>query len=472
MRTIEEKICTFISKTNMINPYDSILVGLSGGADSVCLLHVLVSLREKYGLQIYAVHVNHMIRGAAADADEKFSEELCKKLDIPYKCYKEDVPKLASKWHMTLEEAARKVRYEIYYTEGKRVSANKKAVAHHMNDQAETVLFRMCRGTGIKGMRGIAAQRDDIIRPLLCVTRDEILEYLTDIGAQYVNDETNDSICYDRNRIRHKVIPELMCINDGAVQHIADTAAKLEDIYDWLNETVSGYIKENVRVNGEKNRVTIDSTFLNGCHKAVSKELVRRMINMLTDSLKDITTEHINNVLLLTALETGKSVDLPYELIAHREYDVIVIEKRLRASYDEIQSQEIVHNKQYVYHDIYLPDEGQLCECVRISSDIMPYDLLNGDIPKNYCTKWFDYDKIKGKIEVRKVEDSDYYRIGNEGKKKLSRYMIDKKIPRNCRDRLLVVAVGNEVLWIVGGHMSGSAYISETTKKVLVMAFK
>ena len=471
MRIIEEKICTFIDKTNMINPYDSVLVGLSGGADSVCLLHVLVSLREKYDLKIYAVHVNHMIRGAAADEDEKFSEELCKFLAVPYKCYKEDVPKLAAKWHMTLEEAARKVRYDIYETEAKRVGANKKAVAHHMNDQAETILFRLSRGTGIKGMRGIAAQRDDIIRPLLCVSRDEIVNYLKDIGAHYVNDETNDSTEYDRNRIRHKVIPELLSINDGAVQHIADTASKLEDIYDWLDETVTVYINENVKTDDSQSRVAIGSDILHGYHKAISQEIVRRMINMLTGSLKDVTAEHINNILFLTDLETGKSVDLPYELVAHREYNDIVIEKKESMSYDDIRSEEIADNKEYVYHDIYLPDEGRMCEFVRIRSDIKLYDLFNEDIPKNNCTKWFDYGKIKDKINIRKAEASDYYRIGDGGKKKLSRYMIDKKIPRSFRDRLLVVAVDDEVLWIVGGHMSGTAYVSKTTKEVLVMAF-
>ncbi len=470
MRTVEEKICTFNCKTNIIQPYDSILVGLSGGADSVCLLHVLVSLREKYSLQIYAVHINHMIRGAAADADEEFSKNLCEKLNVPYKSYVINVPKLAKEWHMTLEEAARKVRYDIYDKEGERVSANKKAVAHHMNDQAETILFRMSRGTGIRGMLGIAAQRGDIIRPLLCVTRNEILEYLSDIGAGYVNDETNDSVCYDRNRIRHNVIPELIRINDGAVRHIADTAEKLEDIYDWLDETVIGCMKD-VSVNDEKNRVAIRSDILGSCHKAVAQEIIRRMINILTGSLKDVTSEHISNVYSLTGLETGKSIALPYGLVSHREYDYIVIEKKERLLYGDIVAQDVIHDKQYVFYDIYLPDKGRLCECVRISFDIRSYDSLTGDIPKNDCTKWFDYDKIKDKISIRRAESSDYYRIGDSGKKKLSRYMIDKKIPRSCRDRLLVMASGNEVLWIVGGHMSASAYVSETTKEVLVTAF-
>ena len=181
MQNFIKKVDDYIIKNELIGYGDGIVLGLSRGADSVCLLRVLCLLRDKYKLTIHAVHVNHGIRGNEAKRDEEFSLKLANECGVSCHVVHADIPALAIKWKMTEEEAGRKVRYEEFAKASESLNCKLLAVAHHANDQAETVLFRMCRGTGIKGMCGMLPKRDNIIRPLLCVTMGEIYDFLNDI---------------------------------------------------------------------------------------------------------------------------------------------------------------------------------------------------------------------------------------------------------------------------------------------------
>lgn len=209
---ISEVIIQTIETYNMLSYHDKVTVALSGGADSVCLLFVLNELKDKYEFEINAVHVNHCIRGEEADSDETFCRKLCERLDIPLIIKKVDVPKISAEKKLSLEEAARNVRYKIFAEH----SVNGKlATAHTASDNAETVILNLARGTGLKGMCGIPPVRDNIIRPLIGITRHDVEEYLDFLGQDYVMDSTNLSDDYTRNRIRHKIIPEILRINSG-----------------------------------------------------------------------------------------------------------------------------------------------------------------------------------------------------------------------------------------------------------------
>lgn len=475
MAQFTDKVRSFIKENGIITRSDRIIIGLSGGADSVCLLDILNGLKEQYGITLYAVHVNHGIRGEQADEDERFSVELCRKCGIESAVYYYDVPTLSKKWHMTEEEAARRVRYEAFEKEYVRRNADKIATAHHKTDQTETILFRMCRGTGIKGMLGMAPVRGNIIRPLLCVTGREIREYLSDTGQEYRLDSTNDCVDYDRNRIRHNVIPELESINDNAVGHIADMAQQLSEVYEWFRITVrnteNSFIKQNER------STEVKAAELLSMHPAVAKEVVRDMIAGIAASLKDITAAHIEQVLGLLHMDSGKMIHLPYGITAYKDYDVIRLtkEKNDEGITDKMPEYEISRDMlsdngmDSVFYNVYLPDKKELCKRIRITADVGKYSKRNTDIPKNICTKWFDYDKMGDKLNIRRIAPEDYFFIAGGCKKTMARYMIDEKIPRMYREKLLVAAEGRKVMWVIGGRASEEFFLKDNTDEVLMM---
>ena len=211
----------FIRKYNMLQSGDCVIAGVSGGADSVCMLLILHELSESMGFSVRAVHLNHMIRGDEADRDEAFVAELCDRINVPLKSFRRNVPEIAAEEGLSSEEAGRKIRYQLFeeaaddaQKEFKRVRI---AVAHNRDDLAETVIFNMARGSSLKGLTGIRPVRDDIIRPILFAGRNEIEDYLAEKGESYCTDSTNLGDDYSRNRIRHVIIPALKELNAGAV---------------------------------------------------------------------------------------------------------------------------------------------------------------------------------------------------------------------------------------------------------------
>ncbi len=465
------KIKKYINEKNMLEYGDSVVVGLSGGADSVCLFRILVSLREEYGLILYAVHVNHGIRGGEAECDEHFSESLAEKYDVPCTVYRYDVPSLSRKWKMTEEEAGRRARYEAFEAERERRGAACIAVAHHKNDQAETILFRMCRGTGIKGMIGIPSKRDNIIRPLLCVDRKGIESYLNSVGQYYVSDSTNDNEIYDRNRMRKFIIPELEKINPSAVSHICAMSEKLSEIYDWYDGECGRLYSE--LVSREGNALQIRGEDLAGLKGAVASEIVRKMIGNLTESLKDIENRHIEGIRGLAVMQSGKRLHLPYSIVAEKQYGNIRLYTECMEEPENIEIDisldKIINsrNREWILRDIYLPENMRYEEELKIRIVIKKYNREMDIVPKNSCTKWFDCDKMKDKMVFRRPRDNDYYYIGDGRRKKVSRYMIDEKIPRRYRNRLIVLAAGDNVLYIVGGRTGSGCYVDENSKDIL-----
>lgn len=460
-----DKVRAYIIEKDILKYKDKIIIGLSGGADSVCLLRVLCELRKEFDLSLYAVHVNHKIRGIQADADEEYSKKLAKAFGVECKCVSYAVPELAIKWKMSEEEAGRKIRYDVFEQERSWHHAEKIAVAHHQNDQVETVLFRMCRGTGIKGMIGIPVSRDKIIRPLLCVSKSEIYDYLKSINQDYREDETNNCIDYDRNRIRNNVIPELERVNEHAVNHISDMSEQLALVYDWLvSERKTCY--DNY-VTWDDSSYSIGVENLKGLHPALAGEIIRVMISKLTDSLKDIEMRHISYVLELADKESGKKIDLPYELVAEKEYEKIRLYKNMSEKIQNEQNVLIKNGSDYFFDDVYLPDQSLMCGHLRLECITLNEVVAKLNIPKNSCTKWIDCDKIKNTLSVRRPRNDDYIVISNNCTKRLTRYFIDDKIPRQYRDRLLVIADGNHVVWVVGGRTSQGCYVDDNTTAVV-----
>ena len=443
MKTVHE----YIKKNKLLTKGDNLILGVSGGADSVCLLYILNELKDEYDLKITAVHVNHMIRETAG-RDEEFVEKLCKKLNADYLSFKIDCPAVAKRDGLSLEEAGRNERYRLFSKAGdeKYGGGNYKiAVAHHMDDLAETLIFNMARGTGIAGLSSVKCKKDNLIRPLLCLTRAQIEEYLEQKGISHVEDETNFSDDYARNKIRHKIIPTMNEITEKAVNHMASCAGQLGEIEDFLRIQTDSLWSEYVVSDNE--RILIKEGIKKE-HPALIKRVIHRALIESAGRARDISGVQIEAILLLFDAQTGRKRDLIYNMEVLREYEGVSIVKK--SEENKSKKEEKLKN---------------------LSIEVKDIDFSQ-NIPTDLYTKWFDYDKIKYCPSVRFRQDGDYLTINKDNQKKLlSDYMTDEKIPLNERDEIVLLADGEHVLWVVGHRISNYYKVGSDTKKILIAKY-
>ncbi|MGL4790188.1 MAG: tRNA lysidine(34) synthetase TilS [Anaerotignaceae bacterium] len=438
-----------VEKYNMLDYGDKIIVGLSGGADSVALVLTLLSFREKYNLEIFIVHINHGIRGEEGSRDEEFSRNFAKVHGLWFKVFYFDVPKIALDRGISHEEAGREVRYLSFNECLKEVGGNKIAVAHNQNDQAETIIMRLCRGTGLTGIRGISPKRGNIIRPLIDCSRIDIEKYLFEKNQKYCVDSTNLESMYTRNKIRLEVLPILeKGVNKNAVKNMAKTA-QLIDCEEDLLETLTIQTYKTALVSETTDTITLKIQALKDTHLSLKRRVIRLCINKLISQIKDISYTHIDLALKLIDTETGKMLDLPKKLQIYREYENLVIKKN--------NSKENVELK-YVLKE----DKPVFIEKKQINVEI------SKKIRKNLYTKAFDCDKIQGSLTLRNRLPKDIISLGNgRGHKKLKDYFIDKKVPRGDRDTLLVLAMDNQILWLENHNILNDFHATDNTKEVL-----
>ncbi|MCR5704521.1 MAG: tRNA lysidine(34) synthetase TilS [Eubacterium sp.] len=440
------KVYEFIKEKNIIQEGESVVLGVSGGADSICMLFVMNELKEQLKIKISVVHVNHMIRGMEAEQDAKFVEKYCKKLGVPFYLERVNVPKLSSETGMTEEEAGRKVRYDIYRKYLTQLKADKVAVAHNQNDNAETILFNLFRGSGVKGLTGIPAKRDYIVRPLLNCTRAEIEKYLEKHQLDYCNDCTNNITDYTRNKIRLELFPWVReNINKRAEYNIVNAAENLRDIADLLDLEVKRAYEKYVI--GETIRLEAFQL-----PRAILTNLIRRAIGDRAAGLKDITRTHIEMVMKLSKMQVSRSVDLPYALRAVRVYDGVVIEERTNRTI--VKEEKVIFEKGEIFSNAVF----------RLTEETELFDKEN--IPELMYTKWFDYDKIE-KLSVRNRQAGDFLAIDDGKHKKLKQYLIDQKIPKEERNEICLLAEGSHILWIVGHRISSEYKVTKDTKRIL-----
>lgn len=458
----------YINKHNMIQEGDRIVIGVSGGADSVCLFHVLQKLVPVHGLTLFAVHVNHCIRGEEADGDEAFVKKLCADSQVSFTLVKTDVKALAAKEGLSEEEAGRKVRYQAFYDCFRENKCNKIAIAHNRNDNAETVLFHLFRGSGIKGLTGIPPVRDVIIRPLLDTGREEIEAYLRENGISYRTDRTNLTQDYSRNKIRHQIISFAKEeINTRAIEHIVSASEKLAEIDRYLDKNIKAAWGKVVIYHETEKTYETDIKKLAQEDPVIQKGIIRSIIKQLAYRLKDVDALHVEMVLELTDKQVGKTLNLPYGIRAVKGYHSITI-KRVPDTGTGMKpdGREDVfcpaEQELPVPGDAYLPQTEQILHIKLINYK------KNMIIPRNGCTKWFDYDKIKNTVLIRTRKEGDYIQIDSAGgRKKIKSLFIDEKVPREKRDSLPLLADGAHIMWIIGGRMSEAYKVNEETKVIL-----
>lgn len=450
---MKKKVLEFIRKNKLVKKGNSVVLGVSGGADSICMLKLLSDLQKRLGISLYVLHINHMIRGEEADQDAAFVKKICTKFKVPHRVINVDVPALAEREGLSEEEAGRYVRYDEFSKYAYEVSATKIAVAHNSNDNAETVLMNLARGTGIKGLGGIPPKREmedangnvvEVIRPILCLSRKEIEDYLKENEIEYRNDSTNDSTDYTRNKIRLEIMPLLENINDNAMQNITNASNELADTSDYIEKDVDEAYEEFVTEEDGKLLLSDESFAID---PIVLTGVIRKMIENIAGKLKDITRIHVGDVVSLSEKQVGKKIDLPYSIVAEREYEGISMFSESNETGSETKNKEVI-----------------------ISFEEDDFDRTS--IEELKYTKWLDYDKIDD-VVVRTRQKGDYIVIDKDGAtKKLKKYFIDEKIPRRERDEVLLVADGNHILWVVGYRISEDVKVTSSTKKVVKLEYK
>lgn len=447
-------------KYHMVQQGEHILVGLSGGADSVCLLTVLHGLKEELGLHLSAVHVHHGIRGEEADLDAQFSKDLCVQLEIPIYMIYRNVQAEAAELKISLEEAGRKARYEEFEKLSMSLGNVKIGVAHHMNDQAETVLFNLMRGSGLKGLGGMRPVRDMIIRPLIECSRVEIENYCKEMGINYKVDSTNESNAYSRNKIRNQLIPYLQeNFNPSVVSQISRMSEGFREDLDFLDQQAQIHFEKCIKEASE-NRVVLNVTGLIGLHPALRKRIYLVAIKHLRKTLQGYENKHLAMLDSFIFMGTGKKISLLEGLFVEKVYQEVYFS---------------LETKKGSFWEYILYKEDTIIELSEIHSRL-EVRVFNNDntikIGENRYTKWFDYDKIICNLSVRNRRDGDFiYLQGSKQRKKLKDYFIDLKLPRELRGALPLIANGSEVLWIIGYRRNDASKVSLETKKILEVKY-
>lgn len=443
---------SFIEKHHIFEPHDRVVVGVSGGADSVCLLFVLLEFRKRMPLSLNVVHVNHGIRKEAGE-DAAYVKTLCDNMEIPFYLVNEDVRKLAEKQHLSEEEMGRIVRYNAFYRIADEVDAGKIAVAHNMNDKSETMLYNLFRGSGIRGLGSIRPVRDRIVRPILCLKRSEIEEYLDEKSIGFCMDATNEKDDYTRNRIRHHILSYAEReISQGSVMHIARAAEELEEIDDYLTLQTDGIKKKCVKKTN--NGYIFDVEEIRKEHSAIRKRLLYELLMELTPHRKDITNAHVTALEGLFSKDGNPSVNLPFGITGRREYKKVVL---YRAPVSGQNSGDT---------------EGHIAlKCV-LNLMIFPAYVENvREVPQKKYTKWFDYDKIEQSLMLRTRRQGDYISVadhnGCEVHKSLKSYFINEKIPAADREQTMLLADGAHIVWIIGQRISEHYKVTKDTKRIL-----
>ncbi len=510
-RDIYWEIAEYSRKKGLLEQGDKIVAGVSGGADSIFLLQALWKLREMFGLQIAAVHVHHGIRGEEADRDRQYTEEFAGRLGLQCVVFEEKAAQAAKEWNMSLEEAGRVLRYRRFEQVREQLGFDKIAVAHHRDDQAETVLLQILRGSGLKGLGGMRPRRERIIRPLLFLSRAEIEAALEQEDIRYCNDSTNQLDDHTRNKLRNRVLPYLQKeVQPAAAAHLAALGERMQGIWDYMEEQCAEFCDKNTE--RKQGIVQISCEEMQKLPESMQAEVLLRLFGEIAGQRKDFTERHVLSVIRLLHGGTGKKVMLPYHLTAEKSYNTLILKENPDASGRKGKGQRDVAGVQEdqaasgiagvqedwtasggagvqedrtapdsagVQEDqtasgiagvqpgqtIHLPVAGEIWE---ISFELSGREKISEDDLKKNCTKCFDYDKMGTMPVFRYPMPGDYLWLDAEGrKKKLSRFFIDAKIPPADRKQTAVLAQGRHILWIPALNRSSACfYITENTKNV------
>ncbi len=456
------KVLSYINDNNLIKAGDKILVALSGGPDSVCLLKILFELKEELKIDIAAVHLNHLLRGEDSFKDEEYVVNICNNMGIQCFVKRVDINIYSKEHKLSSEMAGRNVRYDFFDEILEMEKFDKIATAHNANDQAETILFRLMRGTGLEGLGGIKVSRDNkVIRPILCLTRKEVERYIEIMELNPRIDKTNFEKIYNRNKIRLDILPYMKeNFNEDIIQTLNRMSLLVQKDNIFLeNLSLSFYNKYCI----EYDDYFIIKADIFKEEEPIVNRVLRRAITRYSKSNYDFEMKHIYKISCLAKKESGKVVDLPNKICAENIYGDIYIKKKMEKCDINNEKEEIILNKSNI--------NGNEVKFYSFSIEFFIVEnYKNNDVNLNESNfiKYFDFDEISNKISIRNRKNGDkILLLGMNGSKKLKDIFIDMKIPKEERSNIPILWFDEEIAWIIGIRTSEKYKITDKSKNIL-----
>lgn len=441
---MDKKVFETIKKNNLFSGGDVVGVAVSGGADSMALLHFLNENREFLDIEVIAITVDHMLRGEASAGDALFVKNWCRENGILCWKFSVDAGKISQEKNIGIEEAAREARYGVFERLLEENKVDKIALAHHLSDQAETVLLHILRGSGLNGASGMSYSRNNFVRPLLDISKDDITVYCAKNCLEYVEDETNKYSKYNRNFLRNNIIPELKK-RWGNVEHaLINFSNSCQEDNEFILSQASF---DGLVVDG--NLVKIPLTYFHYKPSVINRIIFTAFSKI--DIHKNVERKHIELIKELASGENGKKINLPNNIVAQKEYDYVVLFK----------------DEKFVIAEEYPIQTGTLnfADLYNITTkrttklELVPNALM------------MDAKKVPSDAVWRTRKTGDVFTKFAGGTKTLKAYMIDRHIPSRIRDYVPILASGNEVLCILGDEISQKVKLDETTKSAYVVKF-
>ena len=459
---MNDPIILQVRKTGLIEKGDCILVGLSGGPDSVCLLHVLVSLADQFGLTLFAAHLNHNLRGLDANEDAAFAMRFAKSMDIHCLVKSEQVEDVARNEKLSLEEAGRKCRYRFLDEVAAKIDANKIAVAHHLNDQAETVLLHLIRGAGLSGLAGMKRQRERLIRPLLGVSRKDIMAYCARHELPYCLDSTNDEPVVRRNRIRLEIIPMLESINPQLVESLGRTAALIREDEMTLNDMADEWVRRHGFK--EPDAYRMDKTHLLEQPEALVSRIIRLAYREVSLEHHTLQWVHVNQMQkALDRQGRERWFQLPGGVRALFTRDEVIFYSKPQKTASTPSMPEVVLKNPGI---TWLPQRRGRIRCCPVKKG---HPLRTEHQP---WSQLIAADHLSSDLTVRTRLPGDRWQpLGLQGTKSLRKTFIDWKLSQEVRDQCLLVCHEDQILWVVGQQVSETVRITENTQKKLLLEY-
>jgi tRNA(Ile)-lysidine synthase len=446
---LETEILHFIDQYELIEAGDKLLLGLSGGPDSVFAFNFLLKYKKRLKTELICIHVNHMLRGQESDNDEKFVRDLCNRRGIELHVCNFDTKKYSSENDYSIEEAARKIRYNEYYSMRLKTGCSKIVTAHICNDNTETVFLNTIKGTGLSGFSGIPVKRDNIIRPFLAATKNGILEYLDTQNIEYRKDSSNYSADFQRNYLRINIIPELENnLNPSLHNSILNTSLNLQAALSYLNMLVDNIWKESVVEGEDSVDLLLEDSELN--NEYIFGEVIKKICS---DYLKiEFNRKLFDQLSFLMNVQTGRNLDLENGWQAVRERKSIRFFRENRIAGD---SQAALK-----------PGEDVVLNGVRVGCEFLEG---NFEMPgRDNNAEIISADKLDDIFILRRWKSGDKFQpLGMKGNKKLSDFLTEQKVPSSDKNKILVLTNNETIVWVVGLRINEKFKYTKKTKKVL-----
>ncbi len=505
---LEKRVLRFVEEQQLISPYQRLLVAVSGGPDSVCLLHVLSFLKGEWGITLHVAHLNHGLRGAEADADARYVSDMADRMGISATVERRDVKAYQTQHRLSLEEAAREVRYTFLAEVARSTGASQVAVGHTVDDHIETILMHLIRGSGTRGLRGLSPLTEwrlllnsvTVIRPLLQVSREETVGYCAGHQLAPRIDDSNRSLSPLRNQIRHQLLPLLRSYNPRIAEALLRTARIAIDDIAFLDEQVAQVWDKTAR--RQENTIILDRERFCQLPSALQRHLLRVAIERLVGNVKDIEMRHIDGIMAALSKPAGRKLNLPSGLTFSIDYDRFLIgqdpaalspfpilsagltqlnvpgETQLpgwRVQAAILSPRGMEHNASTHKARLFLKESPEGASPLQNLHLPLPFEGegdKGGDVGKQSYKAYFDLDKTGNKLVMRRRQVGDRFQpLGMSQPKKLNEFMIDAKIPCSWRQRIPLVCSPESILWVVGWRIDDRVKVTEVTKQVLLLEF-